>query len=647
MASGIISGTTSNTYIVSQIVWSSTKNVAKNTSEVTATLQLRRTNTGFTTEGTGTFSLTIGSKTYTDTGVHLAISTDWVTAITRTVTVSHGADGTKTVAMSASGSLPPSSLTSVSCSGSAKLDNIPRASTFTCAASAELGDSIAITITRASSKFTHKLTWAFGGKSGTIATAATTSATLATDIAWASNIPSAVSGKCTITCTTLDADGKTVGDPQKKTVTLTVPESVGLTVQDGWGRFVPDSDVSAVAAWGIYVKTLTYVRADIDTAKISTENAYGATVTSYELKVNSTAATAAGDAVSVRTPCQTAGNGIGVTLTMTDTRGRKHTIEQVIDVEDYKYPTASQISVSRSDDAGNATPTGTRLSAFAVGSYAPCGGKNTLTLTVSGTGITTQMIPNGAYYILSTPAEQDKAYTLALEAKDAAGNATAYVVNVPTAHATLHAPVGGRGLAIGRFYDGAYGQDLLQVDYGTMIGGNINTAITTDKPTLGIGSKGTTRGIYDHTAGFDRWLMYNDGTRTYIGDSENIYPYGVNNVLWSGAEQMPDSKTITLNSLVSAQPHGIVLVFSSYSNSTARNYHFNSHFVSKHLISTHGGQGMQFFLMSHSGFENIGSKYLYISDGSIKGNENNESSGAKNGITFNNKYFVLRYVIGV
>lgn len=647
MASGIISGTTANTNIASQIKWSSVKNVAKNTSEVTASLQLRRTNTGFVTEGTGTFSLTIGSKTYTDTGVHLAIGTDWVTAITRTVTVSHSADGTKTVAMSASGSLPPSSLTSITCSGNAKLDNIPRASTFTCASSAVLGENVAITITRASSKFTHKITWAFGGKTGTIATAATTSAAFATTVGMSAYIPEATSGKCTITCTTLDGDGETVGDPQKKTVVLSVPESVGLTVQEGWGQFAPYSDNAAVNGWGIYVKTLTHAQATIDRTKISTENAYGATIASFELKVNGKTTTVTGTADHVRTMCQSAGTGIEVALTLTDTRGRKHRTEQTIDVEDYKYPTASQISVYRSDEAGNAAPIGTRLTAFAVGSYAPCGGKNSLALTVSGTGITAQTIPSGATYLLTSPVEQDKAYTVTLEAKDGAGNATAYIVNIPTAHATLHAPVGGRGLAVGKFYDNAHGQNLMQVNYGMVVEGDILSGHTLSGIGIGKNTAGE-MGLYNHSEGFDKWLLHSDGTNTYIGDKAHTYPYGTNNVLWSGVWTGKVDTSQAFSQRVSAQPHGIVLVFSgSSSATTARDYHFTSHFVPKYFVDKHSGKGVNFFMMSHAGFETIGSKYFYITDTGIEGNDQNERAATVNGITFNNAYFVLRYVLGV
>ena len=54
-------------------------------------------------------------------------------------------------------------------------------------------------------------------------------------------------------------------------------------------------------------------------------------------------------------------------------------------------------------------------------------------------------------------------------------------------------------------------------------------------------------------------------------------------------------------------------------------------------------------------FNHIGWKYLYISDNLIRGNKYNSTDpetvdlgkGTKNGITYNNNQFVLRYVFGV
>lgn len=134
MAQGTILGTTTNKAIDSKIEWSSTPSTANNNSEVTASLWYRRNNTysGGATGGTGTVSVTIDGQSGS-AKVSLTVPNDksWVKAIEVTKTVSHNGDGTRSITISASGSLPPSSLSATYCSGTAVLDNIPRYATLT------------------------------------------------------------------------------------------------------------------------------------------------------------------------------------------------------------------------------------------------------------------------------------------------------------------------------------------------------------------------------------------------------------------------------------------------------------------------------------------------------------------------------------
>ena len=221
MASGVITGSTSNKYIDSKIEWSSTSSVANNNSSVTAKLYYRRNNSGYTTSGTGSFSITINGTKKTATGVKLDIGTSWVLAMTATVTVAHKDDGTKSITISATGSLPPSSLTSTSCSGTATLDTIARASVPTVSASsAVMGGTVTINTNRKSTSFTHDLTYSFGGTTGTIATGVGASYNWTVpDLV--SKIPGNKSGTCTITCKT--KSGSTVIGTKTVTLTLTIP----------------------------------------------------------------------------------------------------------------------------------------------------------------------------------------------------------------------------------------------------------------------------------------------------------------------------------------------------------------------------------------------------------------------------------------
>ena len=94
MASGTISLGTSG-QIEGRITWSSSSNgTSANSSQVTATIQVRRTNS-YTTTGTWTGSLNIGGENQ-GFSVHSAVTNSWVTMKSFTITKAHNPDGTGT-----------------------------------------------------------------------------------------------------------------------------------------------------------------------------------------------------------------------------------------------------------------------------------------------------------------------------------------------------------------------------------------------------------------------------------------------------------------------------------------------------------------------------------------------------------------------
>ena len=129
-------------------------------------------------------------------------------------------------------------------------------------------------------------------------------------------------------------------------------------------------------------------------------------------------------------------------------------------------------------------------------------------------------------------------------------------------------------------------------------------------------------------------------------DAWNKVYDGAGTILWSGGYYMQTGQTVTLSEPVSAQPSGIVLVFSRCINDEAKNWSFNSFFVPKALVAARSGAGNS-FLMADSTFDVVASKYLFINDGYISGEDNNFAAGTANGITYDNGGFMLRYVIGV
>lgn len=164
-------------------------------------------------------------------------------------------------------------------------------------------------------------------------------------------------------------------------------------------------------------------------------------------------------------------------------------------------------------------------------------------------------------------------------------------------------------------------------------------------------------GGYYHSDG----ASYYDGNDVNIRSKNGIYmtspdaglsarAYGQNKVLWSGTYYMTDTHKITLSESVSAQPNGIVLVWSLYSNGAAENAGFNYIFVPKQHITSFAGCGVSCFLTGYAnstGTSAIGFKYVYVNNASIVGNANNSYAGASNALTLASNKFVLRQVIGV
>lgn len=127
MASGSFPVTTTNEHISGAVTWSSTPNTAGNYSDVTATLRLSRTNTGFTTEGRGSFTISIGGNSKTnDNGNNQFVFTynSNTFCVSHTVRIYHNDNGSGSVYISVSGGI--SRFTVKSTGKTVSLDTIPR-----------------------------------------------------------------------------------------------------------------------------------------------------------------------------------------------------------------------------------------------------------------------------------------------------------------------------------------------------------------------------------------------------------------------------------------------------------------------------------------------------------------------------------------
>ena len=137
--------------------------------------------------------------------------------------IAHTPDGSKSFTISGFSGWIYNSGNTYASAQTFTLPTIPRASSVSCS-TANIGSNATITINRASTSFTHTLTYSFGSLSGTIATK-----TSSTNISWTipttfySQIPNSKSGTGTITCQTYN--GSTLIGSKSTSFTATVSES--------------------------------------------------------------------------------------------------------------------------------------------------------------------------------------------------------------------------------------------------------------------------------------------------------------------------------------------------------------------------------------------------------------------------------------
>lgn len=368
-SSGSFSGSIHSGHYVLRVDWTQTKNISANTSTVTAKAYLvndwslsiyGRSDNSITINGTAQI---YESSAVNGTGTHLLG--------TVTQTVNHNSDGTKSLTMSAvfyiRATLSGTYYESITASANITLDSIARASSVS-TPNATMGSATAIAISRASSSFTHTLTYTFGTAVGTIATKTTsTSVSWTPPLSLASQIPKAVTGTCTVTCTTYN--GSTKIGSKTCTLTLTVPASIKPTITSLTAARV---DGAVPGTWGIYVQTKSKATLTINGAAGS----YGSTISSYSITGGGYTSTAS----SFTTGFLNTSGTVTFTATVTDSRGRVSAAATVsISVVAYSPPSFASYLSQRCLSNGTVNDDGTYIRGLVSYSYASCSSKNTIT----------------------------------------------------------------------------------------------------------------------------------------------------------------------------------------------------------------------------------------------------------------------------
>lgn len=266
--------------------------------------------------------------------------TVWVAS--GTATVGHNADGSKTVAVSASfnnadrGTYLP---TTGSCSGSLKLTTIPRATVPSVdKPSLDCGSVIKFTGTSASSNFSHKLYTTWNNEEKLIATidkgstAVSYSYTIPTS--WEKNMPNTTSAIATFILETRNGD-TVIG---RKSINATVQVRSGIVPAIGNPTIEDTNSISK--AMGLYVQSQSCIKFTIPTS-----GNQGSTITSVSTKFNGQ--TYSGSTFTTQA-IQNSGT-LTYTITVTDSRGRTATKSGSINVVAYNPPSLTNVSAKRAN----------------------------------------------------------------------------------------------------------------------------------------------------------------------------------------------------------------------------------------------------------------------------------------------------------
>ena len=379
----------------------------------------------------------------------------------RTVPVRHDPDGTKTVTVTAD------YWRDTHDSKVMTLPRIPRASTLS-VPDGDLGSPVALQITAPSADFTHTLRYRLADRSGVIGTGLK-----AGEHRWnaplslAEALPEAVSGLCTYTLETYAA-GTLVGSFTAQ-ARLRVPESVGLTLHEGWLSLEPVTELRSKAAlWG-YIQGLSRVKGTVHREYITHEGAYGARVQSLRFRLEGRDY---GEPLLTQV-LEQSGTQI-LRASVTDSRGRSQTRDFPLSVLPYAAPRLSDVQIFRCNAWGEADPGGYYVSVRATALVSSLDGQNSAVLTASvrqaqgdyGPESTLQSgIPGilGAGRLLPT-----QTYELRLRLTDRLGSTVTVTETIPTKRVFFHGRPGGLGAAFGKY---AEADGLLDVDWDLRVRG--------------------------------------------------------------------------------------------------------------------------------------------------------------------------------
>ena len=439
-----------------RVEWSSSQSVANNTSTIYWTVK--------SAGGTGTSSSYVmaGPVTVNIADITVFSRSDRFkmhvgeTLGSGSFTITHNTDGTKSFSAWAEAAIYTYAVSSTRYGYSVDLPQIPRASSISIVSGNTMGSQLTINISKASSSFTHTLTWQFGNQTGTIASnTSSSSVTWTPPITLASQIPNATSGNGTIWCTTYNG-GTNIGQ-KSINFTLQLPSNITPSISN----FTSSIASTKPANCGLYVKNHSTVRWNV-----SASGAYGSTIqkcviNGQNLSYTSTSSSTSYSAIS---STLTIAGEKTYTVTVTDSRGRTASATGRITIVDYNPPVITAISSFRSNANGSLNGSGEYVTHQLTSSFYTLNGKNNIKIealskkssdyTYSNSVIIKNDSSNTVSYTYTYPNDSfavDSTYDFKIVISDSVGQSTTVYTHVGTKNVPLNISSDNNSVAIGGF----------------------------------------------------------------------------------------------------------------------------------------------------------------------------------------------------
>lgn len=453
--SGSFSGSILSGNYKLRVDWSATQNVGSNSSKITAVMYLVQASSwGLNIASRSDNKTTINGTAYTWTSPAINNGGGKTTKLA-TVTsgnITHNADGTKSVTISVTfelnATISGTYRDTITASDTITLNTIPRATQPSLSASsADMGAAVTVTMDRASSSFTHDLSYKL--PSGSYVSIATERGA---SYSWtvpdvASSIPNATSVKLTLRCVT--KNGSTTVGTKYAYLTAKVPASV---VPPAPTLAIEEATEGLAAQFGAYIQGKSTLAVSVAATGIK-----GSTVEAIHTTVLGKTYTGAAFTTGLLTSAGT----VTLSTKVKDSRGRWSAAKTTtVTVLAYSTPKVQALRVFRVDSAGAADEQGEYIRVDYRYAVTSLGSKNTASAVIEykrTSADTWEVLLTDAALSADTSVKpsaptfsSDYQYDVRITVVDWFDAFATYTATLPTGLVILDLLANGRGVAFGK-----------------------------------------------------------------------------------------------------------------------------------------------------------------------------------------------------